>query len=191
MKPVPGAAVLLALALVASEARAQDVEDPPPPPKDSAGRMLGAFGLGLATTAGGTFLAVNWGVTAVSYVVGAALPIATGFTACAVMRGSPHYTGSCSWAVLGAYVGAATAVPLATLGAVFSNNDEIAGVSGLLAGAALGAVIGTPLGAVIGWNLGKERRTPPAVAFTPPLVPMRDLASGRPRLMVPVAAFTF
>lgn len=190
-------AAALALAATAGRVRADErmpvvaEEAPSPPPEDSGGRMLGGFALGLAATGAGVLIATGWGVTSLSWVVGAGVPAGAGFTVCGVMSGSPHYEGTCSWAVLGAYIGAATALPLALLGAILTNNGEHGGLLGVFVGAGIGIGIGTPLGALVMWNLTKTRRAPPAVSLARPSLAARDLVSGRLRLLVPVAAFTF
>jgi hypothetical protein len=131
-------------------------------------------------------------------------PAVGGFVVCGLGGTSATYDGGCGTSVVGAYVGALTAIPLVFIGCELDDPEWDTG--GCVAGAALGFIagyfVGTALGATLGWHIGKRPRAR-GIAFGPrdagrlsaewaELKP-RPLAAtgGERRIAIPLIQFSF
>jgi hypothetical protein len=165
-------------------------EDPPP-----RGRRLleqpAEPGLSALQTLAGAGTAVGGLLVGVASAEGApplglaltlGLPVLVGGVVCAVGDShSAHYQGSCGSAILGAYVGTLSVIPLAYVGYQLDHSgmgneegDILDGLGGLLVGAAVGLIIVQPLVATAMWHSSKK---PKGYASAPPLLaaPVRRL----------------
>lgn len=136
-------------------------------------------------------------------------PAAVGGTVCTLGQNSKLYGGTCGSAMIGAYVGAIAAVPLAILGVATSNDDGDGGnkyASGSAIALMVGYALGTSIGATIGWHLGKEERSVWSRLRPPPPPPLsgaddqrwpelrwRPVRGARvaPAVSVPLLVFAF
>lgn len=145
----------------------------------------------------------------VSYAVLFVGPLAVGGMVCTLGQTSKHYRGDCLPALVGAYVGALAAFPLALLGGAadahsFDNGDQ---GKNYTAGSAIGFIIGYGLGSAVGatiaWHWTKEEKStwsvfaaplpPPAASASWPELRWRPAPGARSTaaMTVPVLAFTF
>jgi hypothetical protein len=164
------------------------------------GVNVAQVGLGAATMVATYLLAkVLWqeaGSVSVALVL--AGPLFGGGVACAVGRFSDYSQGGCGLAVAGAYLGAATVIPLGLLACAGAATGDDRGCLVLIA---ITYFVVSPLGAMIGWNEGKQPKSnPPRTAdLSPPTEPWAVLlrprfssASAAPvRLSIPLLAFRF
>jgi hypothetical protein len=151
-------------------------ESPPTPsPGFEAGRTILQFALGSGTSVLGIFLAsaaYEGGGEPLGIASFFAIPLLVGVTVNAVGNAGA-YRGSFAASALGAYVGAATVVPLTYLGhradqrrysGGFDDDEPFIG-PGTLGGLAAGWLILQPLVSTIGWHLSKApKRSTGAVA---------------------------
>jgi hypothetical protein len=126
-------------------------------------------------------------------VVAAIGPLAVGVAVCAIGNASDLYQGSYVTTVLGAYLGAFTALPLFVAGAREKGDTTDYSASYVLAG--VGWFVIQPAMAVVAWHAGRHRRgapRPPAVVV-PLDVRLRSGGSSRlpGELTVPVVALSF
>jgi hypothetical protein len=180
------ALVVLVVLALASEARA----DPESEESESA-RGRAAFLAAGGVMLGGTVLAIAAASAGYTGLVVGVVPALAGAAACGVERGSTVYKGSCAGPILGAYLGAATAVPLAAAGAYLwpSDGEWYEHWEGMLLGFGVGWLVGTASGAVIGWNVVRTPRL-----YQPALAPPPRLVQGREpglRVIAPLVAFAF
>jgi hypothetical protein len=188
------------LASSAPPVRAAD-EDPPHEP----GRMLAQLGVGAAVAAGGLLLTVASLESELALIAVLGTPSAVGGTVCAIGdRGA--YLGSCAASILGAYLGAASLVPLLYWmerpsgggpgsGALFFETRHIV------------AILATwlfvqPLLSTAAWQVLKHPRPPapdpyafsrallPADRRPPPVLPRRPDLAPRP-LLAPLLSRAF
>jgi len=96
-------------------------------------------------------------------------PAAVGGTVCTLGQNSKLYAGTCGSAMIGAYLGAIAALPLALVGV--APDDDDGGnkyASGSVIALMVGYALGTSIGATIGWHVGKEERSVWSRPSTPP-----------------------
>jgi hypothetical protein len=185
---------------------------PPPPNPPKSEEALGAVQIFAGT--------MVMGLSAMPILIGASLqsqplilttlaawPLLGGWTVCGIGRSSTTYEGGCAPTMLGAYLGALTAIPLAAL-PCSSGGQDCLGTAAL--GFVVGYTFGTAVGATIGWHLSKRPRgrglgaiaapspPPPGPSLAdqwpelrrrPPLVALG--ASQGPQVSVPLLALSF
>jgi hypothetical protein len=98
-------------------------------------------------------------------------PAAVGGTVCTLGQNSKLYGGTCGSAMIGAYLGAIAALPLAFVAVAPDNDDGDGGnkyASGSVIALMVGYALGTSIGATIGWHVGKEERSVWSRRSTPP-----------------------
>lgn len=200
-------AASLAVAVVLSTGAAARAAEPPVeevPLEFEAGRTAGQFLLGVVTAAAGSWLAISTRHGGTVVVVLALTPAAVGGATCAAGLEGRH-DGSCAATILGAYLGAATLVPLAYLGHRSEPPPPPDGARDLyygnaIVGAAIGWLLMQPLGATLGWHFSRSPRQ--LVTVGPPLpsvLPLQAMSPERrrrpfargPRPLVPVLSLRF
>jgi hypothetical protein len=90
-------------------------------------------------------------------------PAAVGGTVCSLGRLSKHYDGQCGHAMLGAYLGALTIIPIA----IWANSNSAQSGDDVTPLLAVGVAwfIVQPVAATFAWHLGKRwRPAPPALS---------------------------
>jgi hypothetical protein len=179
---------------------AGNVESTPAPEASDTGINVAQVGLGAASMVATYLLArVLWqeaGSASVALVL--AGPLFGGGVACAVGRFSDYSEGGCGLAVAGAYLGAATVIPLGLLACAGAATGDDRGCLVLIA---ITYFVVSPLGAMIGWNEGKHPRSnqlrsadlsPPPEPWAALLRPRFSSAAPAPvRLSIPLLAFRF
>jgi hypothetical protein len=155
--------VILALVLSA----APNTEVAPP---HEYGLAAGQFLAGMGTALGGLLIAQVHPVLLVP------VPLLVGFAVCDVGKLSDHYESYCGPAILGAYLGSLSVIPLAVLGASLdhSSGGEIDGVYGLLLGGLIGWAVIQPLTATLSarlWSPAKTVFRTMAPVAPPPMAP--------------------
>jgi hypothetical protein len=125
-----------------------DVQSPPP---HEYGLAAGQFLAGMGAALGGVFLAP------LHPALLAGVPLLVGYTVCQVGKMSDYYESHCGPAILGAYLGALTILPLAWLGMSLdhSTDGEIDGLGGILIGALVGWAVVQPLSATLAARMFK------------------------------------
>ena len=83
-------------------------------------------------------------------------PAMAGSIVCGIGKKDAYYEGKCLPAVVGAYVGSLSALPLAYLGCMADDNSkgerDFRCVTGAISGFLVGYVLGTTIGANVGWH---------------------------------------
>jgi hypothetical protein len=190
------AAVVLAgtLALGTTQGQAAPTEEVGQEPPMEIARTLGQVGLGATVATAGLFLVgATLDAEGGPFIFMLATPAAVGAAVCAVgERGAYH--GSCLVAGAGAYLGAASIVPLV----YFSNlvfRDPAAEGAGFIIPTQVvfaflaGWVVVQPVVATFGWRIFADLKPPPPprISVTAPRRP-----NGGPRaLVLPLLAFGF
>jgi hypothetical protein len=163
----------------------------PPPAPSELGRGTGQFFAGGLTLGAGLYLASAFGVfddgalfLGAGYATLALTPAAVGGIVCLIGRYSPHYTGSCIWPMLGAYVGASasTLLLVAALATTCDSKSELdlsCAFPPLLAFTSYFFTV--PLGSIIGWNVMKAPKLKHVTyAYDEPHPQRRVLFAERP-----------
>jgi hypothetical protein len=165
---------------------------PPAEARPEPGRRIAQFLVGAGTAVVG--LAVTFADTpsdALVLVPFLLTPAAVGGAVCMV-GDAGAYRGSCGAAVLGAYLGAATIVPLVWLGARLESEEDSRSDAGplvpptVLLGFAVGWLVAQPVAATLGWHLTRHPKNVALLAAAPPLASRLPLDGSLRRR--PVAA---
>jgi hypothetical protein len=133
-----------------------------------AGLIVGEaiFGASASALAGGIGLVATFTTGGAGVFVLLLAPVVTGGTVCAIGNASPLNRGSCSWAIAGAYAGAAIVTPLAYLALYSLNHDDEGDFAVAMGGVLLGLAVGATAGAIVGYNVSRVPRD--AVASATP-----------------------
>jgi hypothetical protein len=178
------AAAALGAVLSAGTARADDEE--PAELGLGAGQMLAGMGAAvvpvLLTTAGSQQIAP---------VAVLLTPAAVGGTVCAIGSMSRYYDSGCGYAMLGAYLGAMTIIPVGIWAYHETNRSADPSPLPLLATVASWLVV-QPAASVFAWQLGKRpKELPQARAPRFALSPARGLARLPGEVTAPLLSFSF
>jgi len=121
------------------------------------------------------------------WVAAALTPVALGSAVCAIGNASQSYEGPCHAAIGGAFLGAATTLPLLYLGGVAAGDLGTALVLG-----GVGWFFVQPAFSLLAWHGSKQPRPAPVVTtrFQPP-EPARGLAAPPGQVVAPLLAFSF
>jgi hypothetical protein len=164
------------------------------PPREI-GRSVGQYFAGVGTVLGATAVA---GVTGpVGLVVFVGTPALVGEVVCAVGNGSAHYQGSCAPAIVGAYIGFLSVLPLGVLGTVLfpAANSDVDDGAGIIFALAVGWLVVEPLAATVAWRLWKQPRRATPLGALPAATLARhseERRSGLPAAVaVPVLSLAF
>jgi hypothetical protein len=110
---------------------------------------------GMGTAFAGLFVASLDGVLLIP------VPLVVGLAVCGVGKLSDYYESRCAPAIVGAYLGALSVVPLAVLGMSLDHKStaDVEGLGGLLVGALVGWVVVQPLAATAAARLFSPPKT--------------------------------